>query len=71
MRPLNTNEALEIWNQEGLEGVEFPITDYEITAAKLSSEIFKHKHKFSNKDYLLEEGISKVQEAKNRRKIKI
>ena len=71
MRALNANEALEIWNQEGLEEIHFSLTDSEITAAKLSTEIFKHKHKFSNKDYLLEDGISKVQEAKDRRKIKI
>lgn len=68
MRALSREEALKIWESEGLSPEDF-IED-EITAAQLSSKIFKTKHSRNN-GYLLEKGISKVREAKTKRKIKI
>lgn len=73
MRSLTKEEALDIWVSEGINEEYFDKLQLgnKVSAAKLGSYIYKHLHKSGDKSYLKEDGISKSNDVKNRRKIKI
>lgn len=73
MRSLTKEEALDIWVSEGISEEHFDKLQLgnKCSAAQLGGYIYKHLHKNGDKSYLKEDGISKSNDVKNRRKITI
>ena len=74
LRRLRRNEALVIWEQNGLHAGEFTkvFTEREILPANLGSEISKRLNKRiekSTESYLREDGISKIQRAQRAKRV--
>lgn len=74
LRRLRRDEALVIWEQNGLPVSEFTkvFTEREILPANLGSEISKHLNKRiekSTESYLREDGISKIQRAQRAKRV--
>lgn len=74
LRRLNREEAMHIWEQNGLDAKEFAkvFNSHEILPANLGSEIAKRLNKRikkSTESYLREDGISKIQKAGRTKRI--